>query len=51
MSAIVWLSDYSTALLFGLGALVGLLGVYLAIKHEHADRCAPITRTRYPRRP
>ena len=51
MTLIVWLSTYSTALLCGLGVIVGLLGIYLAIKHERADRCAPITRTRYPRKP
>ena len=51
MTLIVWLSDYSTALLCGLGALVGLLGLYLSITHERRDKCTPITRTRYPRKP
>lgn len=49
MSAILWLSQYSTALLCGIGIVVGLMGIYLSIKHERGERWTP-TRTRYPRR-
>ena len=50
MSLLMWLAPYSTALLWGLGVLVGLLGIYLSVKQERADKCDPPRRTRYPRK-
>lgn len=49
MNLLLWLAQYSTAILCGVGALVGLMGLYLAVKRERGERWTP-PRTRYPRR-